>query len=307
MFSTASGTGFSRIRQRVAIRPEEVYEASVYGGAAYCSYGMGLVWYDSTGGYISWAQTVADEVTVSGTATSGNPLDIFDRPRLFRYGTAPANAAYADVLLEKEQGTSTSTSFVVWHMAQLTKWGGGTSAGEARPWVPPTGAEVAAINTGNLGTAAATEIYTAASSGTGHARFDYVTGTHNYYTWDQSCSVAVPVENGDTLGVYVVFSGDAGNLSALYDYTRAGYDVVISGGTGTAWHTDSADKTNNFSYRQAGAGSNTTLRELTITGLYTSTAAGTATVHGGAGCAGTTSTGYTDSGQTFLRVERIKR
>lgn len=293
----------------IGVSSGQTLEASVYANPYNCGVELTIAFYNTGGTYTTGA-TLGQFTSTGGSATYlGDPYSPQDWPRLFQYGTAPANG-YARVMLYKYATLTTGTadfSAVAWHKVQLCKWGGGTNAQGALPWAPFTGVGSGGVNTGNIGQNAATEVYTAQSSGTGHARFDtsVLGGTHVTQFFDQTCSVSMQVSSGDKLGIYAAFVGDKGNTDAIYDYTKLAIDVYV--GTGTVWHTDSLDKTGNYVSVTVGAGSNASARAKTLDSVYLVAADGTATVYAGGGCLAGLSTSYTESGASMLRVERIKR
>lgn len=292
----------------------QVYEASVYANPTNCPVELSLAFYNTGGTGVS--STGGGETTYTGSTASGGGVyaaDIRDPmiwPRLFEYGTAPGTGYVRAILLKYSTLTTGSSdwSAVAWHKAQICKHGGGTSAAEAMPWVPSNATEPGEVYTRGLGANAATEVYTAVSSGTGRAYHDDYAGTGaGYCYWtSQECNVAVPVEAGDKLAVHVNFAGACGDAASYLRYCRIGVDMVTSWGTGTQWYFTTG-ATGNRQLREDAVGSLNQVQNSMTTTFDIGTT-GTATVYAGAGARAGSSYGTsTESGITILRVERIRR
>jgi len=132
---TPTASGFALLYQRIPIQAGVALEASVYVSVHRCQVAFYLRWVDAGLGYLSDAMGGPDAVDAD-TGVIGDPHTPQTEARLWRTGTAPANTAYAEILLIKSPTTSgQSESFAFWSQALACLAPDGVTRETATPWL----------------------------------------------------------------------------------------------------------------------------------------------------------------------------
>ncbi len=137
MFNVAQTAGaFYTIRQRVPIAPNIAYELSVYCSAHRCPAYLYLRWMDSSYNTISDAQGAPDTMDAGAGVIGDAQNPTSTHRRLWRSGTSPVNAAYAEIILLKLATTSGQTdSYAFWSKVMFCVAPAGVTKETATPWV----------------------------------------------------------------------------------------------------------------------------------------------------------------------------